>query len=47
MSPFLGDLFGALDGLEIGTNEGAELGFCDDKLFGRTLGALYGFTLVT
>ena len=47
MSPFLGDLFGTLDELEIGTNEGTKLGFWDGKILDTTIGALDGLTLST
>ena len=46
MSPFLGDLFGALDGLEIGTDDVTELGFCDQKVIVITLGALDGLLII-
>ena len=39
---FLGDLLGSLDGLELGTNFGNELGFSDGKVRGRTLGDMVG-----
>ena len=43
----IGDWIGSLDGLEIGTNVGNELGLSDGKVIGTTIGALDGFPLST
>ena len=42
---FLEDLFGSVDGLEISTNAGTELGLYDKKILGTKLGAMYGVSL--
>ena len=36
----IGDLLGAVDGIQLGTNEWTELGFWYGRLFGTTLSSL-------
>ena len=41
----IGDLLGAVDGIQLGANEWTELGFWYRRMFGTTFGAMEGILL--